>query len=157
MKGGVKIKKINKPKLKYYARITNAYQSLAEFSIDPDPPSESKLTAAANKQAAPPPDHRSKQKLKVERRRARKIKQQLEKLNQDKFFRATIQQADDETTVYEDGKTAAAKKNNCWKGVSGIDKIVHQKSTPISQFGKKHVARSSIHDQKRTAFIFEEN
>ena len=157
MKGGVKSKKNNKPKLKYYARITNAYQSLAEFSIDPDPPSESKLTAAANKQAAPPPDHRSKQKLKVERRRARKFKQQLEKLNQDKFFKAAIQQADDKTTVYEDGKTAAAKKNNCWKGVSDIDKNVHQKPTPISQFGKKHITRSGVHDQKRTAVNLKEN
>ena len=63
--GGVKIKNFENPKLKYYERITNAYQSLAEFSIDPDPPSESQLTAAANKQAAPPPDPRSKQQLKV--------------------------------------------------------------------------------------------
>ena len=136
MKGGVKIKNFDKPKLKYYERITNAYQSLAEFSIDPDPPSDHKLNVAANKQAAPPPDHRSKHKLKVERRRARKFKQQLEKLNQDNFFRAAIQQADDETTVYEDGKTAAAKKNNCWKGVTDIDRNVHQKATPFSQFGK---------------------
>ena len=143
MKGEVKF---NKPKRKYYARISNAYQTLAEFSIDPGPPSKSKLDAAANKQAAPPPDHRSKQKLKVERRRARKIKQQLEKLNQDKFFRATIQQADDETTVYEDGKTATAKKNNSWKGVTGIDHNVQRKSTPISQFGKNalHAAVSMV-------------
>ena len=137
MKGGVKIKNFDKPKLKYYERVTNAYQSLAEFSIDPGPPSEPTSTTTANRQAAPPPDHRSKQKLKVERRRARKLKKQLEKLNQDEFFRAVIQQADDETTVYEDGKTAAAKENNCWKGVNDIDKNVHQKSTPISQFGKK--------------------
>ena len=92
MKGGVKF---NKPKRKYYARISNAYQTLAEFSIDPGPPSKSKLDAAANKQAAPPPDHRSKHKLKVERRRDRKIKQQLAKLNENEFFRAAIQQADD--------------------------------------------------------------
>ena len=74
VKGGVKIKNFDKSKLKYYERVTNAYQSLAEFSIDPGPPSESKLTATADKQAAPPPDHISKQKLKVERRRARKFK-----------------------------------------------------------------------------------
>ena len=110
MKGGVKIKKFNKPKLKYYARISNAYQTLAEFSIDPGPPSKSKLDAATIKQAAPPPDHRSKHKLKVERRRNRKIKQQLATLDQNKFFRAAIQQADDETTVYEDGNPATAGK-----------------------------------------------
>ena len=33
-------------------------------------------------------------------------------------------------------KTATAKKNNSWKGVSGIDNNVQRKSTPISQFGK---------------------
>ena len=83
--------------------------------------------------------------------------QQLEKLNQDEFFRAAIQQADDETTVYKDGKTAAAKKNNCWKGVTGVDRNVHQKTTPISRFGKKHITRSGVHDQKRTEIVLEGN
>ena len=64
------------------------------------------------------------------------MKQQLEKLNQDDFFRAAIKQADDKATVYVDGKTAAAKKNNCWKGVTDIDRNAHQKAAPLSQFGK---------------------
>ena len=52
------------------------------------------------------------------------------------FFETAIQQADDETTTYEDGKTAKAKQNNSWKGVSGIDNDVQRKPTPLAQLGK---------------------
>ena len=49
------------------------------------------------------------------------------------------QQADDETTAYEDGRTEVAKKDNSWNGRSGIDANVQCKPTPLTQMGKSTI------------------
>ena len=57
-------------------------------------------------------------------------------MKENSFFEKAIQLADDETTAYEDSKTAKAKESNSWKGVSGIDREVPRKSTPLTQKGR---------------------
>ena len=111
-----------------------------------------------NEPAESHPDHRIKYKLKVDRHCKKQLKKQLIKLSEKIVFEEAINQADDETTEYEDSNTDKAKADKIWKGVVGIDSAhgATPTSTPLAQRGKNniHAAISAI---KRVLRAFSNN
>ena len=89
-------------------RISKQYASLPAFSATPDPPiiDNNSLTIATTKK-----DHRSKHKMKVERRRLAKREARLEQLCEHYFLDAAIDVAEDERTTIAKGNTNDLKKN----------------------------------------------
>ena len=94
----------------------------------------------------------------VDRKRNKQLKKQLIKLSEKIVFEEAINQADDETTEYEDSNTDKAKADKIWKGVVGIDSAhgATPTSTPLAQRGKNniHAAISAI---KRVLRAFSNN
>ena len=81
-------------------RISKRYASLPAFSANPDPPiSKTLINSNSSPIATPKRDHRSKHKLKVERRRQAKREARLEYLCEEFFLDVAIDKAEDERTT----------------------------------------------------------
>ena len=89
-------------------RISKQYASLPNFLANPDPPITNNNSSSIE---TPKRDHRSKHRLKVERRRLAKREARLEHLYEHYFLDAAIDVAEDERTTIAKENTNDLKKN----------------------------------------------